>query len=114
MARIREDPDERVKDLFSRISTDETLEKQQTVFSALGHEDRLRILSILREGECCVCELQAALDAPQSTVASHLRLLRDAGLVNARKNGKWTFYRIADTATFQLLDLAAALGGETD
>ncbi|MFO7834693.1 MAG: helix-turn-helix domain-containing protein, partial [Halohasta sp.] len=49
------------------------------------------------------------LDAPQSTVASHLRELNDAGLVRKRRQGKWTYYRIGDTAALQLLDIAEVL-----
>ena len=80
-----------------------------SVFKALANETRLQIVEALREGELCVCELEAVLDAPQSTVASHLAQLREAGLVRTRKEGKWTYYRIADTATLQLLALADAL-----
>ncbi|WP_200531687.1 metalloregulator ArsR/SmtB family transcription factor [Halorubrum sp. LN27] len=87
-----------------------TLDAELSSFKALANEKRLRIVHALREGELCACELETVLDAPQSTVASHLRKLRDAGIVNTRKEGKWTYYRIADTASLQLLDLAAALG----
>lgn len=86
------------------------VEAELSSFKALANEKRLAIVHALREGELCACELETVLDAPQSTVASHLRKLRDAGIVNTRKEGKWTYYRIADTASLQLLDLAAALG----
>ncbi|QAU14267.1 ArsR family transcriptional regulator [Halorubrum sp. BOL3-1] len=89
-----------------------TLDAELSSFKALANAKRLRIVHALREGELCACELETVLDAPQSTVASHLRKLRDAGVVNTRKEGKWTYYRIADTASLQLLDLAAALGEE--
>ena len=79
------------------------------MFKALANEDRLRILETLRDSECCGCELQVVLDAPQSTVATHLRKLKQAGLVKSRKKGKWSYYRIADTAAFELLDLAHAI-----
>ncbi len=88
---------------------DETVDRQAIVFGALANEYRVRILDALREGELCACELQIVLDAPQSTVATHLRTLRDAGLVNTRKKGRWTYYRIADTAVNELLDVAAAV-----
>ena len=87
----------------------EQLAGELSVFKALANETRLRIVEALRDGELCVCELEAVLDAPQSTVASHLAQLREAGLVRTRKEGKWTYYRIADTATLQLLALADAL-----
>lgn len=107
--RLHDDPDERIADLEALTPSDSDVADRETVFKALAHEDRLRILAALRESECCGCELQVVLDAPQSTVATHLRKLKDAGLVNSRKKGKWSYYRIADTAVFELLDLAAAI-----
>ncbi|RAW46197.1 ArsR family transcriptional regulator [Halorubrum sp. 48-1-W] len=94
----------------TRRAEDAAIEAELSSFKALANRKRLAIVHALREGELCACELEAVLDAPQSTVASHLRKLRDAGIVNTRKDGKWTYYRIADTASLQLLDLAAALG----
>jgi ArsR family transcriptional regulator len=82
------------------------------VFRALANEDRLRLLDALRNGERCGCELMVLLDAPQSTVATHLRTLREAGLVKNRKKGKWNYYRIADGAVMDVLDLAVALRGD--
>lgn len=109
LERLCDDPDERVAALQALEPDEREVTGQAAVFKVLGNEDRLRILNALRESECCGCELQVVLDAPQSTVATHLRKLKDAGLVNSRKSGKWSYYRIADTAVFQLLDLAAAV-----
>jgi len=89
------------------------LEDELSVFKALASEKRLRIIEALRDGELCACELETVLDAPQSTVASHLSRLRAVGIVRTRKEGKWTYYRIADTASLQLLELAGAVGGES-
>lgn len=100
-----------IETLQKRRADAETGQTQQTVFKALAHEDRLQILAALRESECCVCELQVVLDAPQSTVASNLRTLKDAGLITSRKKGKWSYYRVTDTAVFELLDLAASMDG---
>ncbi len=96
----------------TRRAEDQRLDAELSAFKALANEKRLAIVHALRQGELCACELEAVLDAPQSTVASHLRKLRDAGIVRTRKDGRWTYYRIADTASLQLLDLAAALGSE--
>lgn len=109
---LYDDVEERVAELDEQASDPEETATRETVFKALANEKRLRILEALRGGELCVCELQAVLRAPQSTVATHLRTLRDAGLVNARKKGKWTYYRVADTAAFDLLDVAAAVDTE--
>ncbi|SEW32588.1 ArsR/SmtB family transcription factor [Natrinema salifodinae] len=109
LERLYDDPAERIADLQSIDAADGDISGQATVFKALGNEDRLRILRALRESECCGCELQVVLDAPQSTVATHVRKLKEAGLVKSRKKGKWSYYRIADTAVFELLDLADAI-----
>ena len=103
------DDEEPIAGLEPRRPDDDAAETRATVFGALANEHRVRILEALREGELCACELQVVLEAPQSTVSSHLRTLRDAGLVNSRKKGKWTYYRIADTAVLELLDLAAVV-----
>ena len=103
------DPDDHIESLQRLGPDDTTTATQHAVFKALANEDRLRILSVLRDAECCVCELQVVLEAPQSTVATHLRTLRAAGLVTSRKKGKWSYYRVADTAVFELLDLAASI-----
>jgi len=97
----------------SRRSDDDGVADGLAVFKALSNEKRLRIVEALRDGELCACELETVLDAPQSTVSSHLSRLREAGIVRARKEGKWTYYRIADTASLQMVDLADALGGES-
>lgn len=111
--RLYDDPDGRLRSLFGLTPDDTEIEAIQGIFKALSNEHRVRILEALRDGELCACEIQVVLDAPQSTVASHLRELKDAGLVNTRRQGKWTYYRIGDTATLQLLDIANALAEET-
>jgi ArsR family transcriptional regulator len=110
--RLYENPEHRLTSLFELAPDDEQVDGQLTMFKALANQHRIRILEALRDGELCACELQVVLDAPQSTVASHLRELKDAGLVNTRRQGKWTYYRIGDTAVLQLLDIANALTEE--
>ena len=63
---------------------------------ALGHPARLRILSLLRGGELCVCQVTEILGFAPSTISEHLSLLRRAGLVEERKEAKWVFYTLAD------------------
>lgn len=112
LERLYDDPDERISELVEHRTGDETVASMHDVFRALANEDRLRLLEALRDGEFCGCELMVILDAPQSTVATHLRKLREAGLVKSRKKGKWNYYRIADTAVMDVLDLAAATDDE--
>ncbi|MFQ3477402.1 winged helix-turn-helix transcriptional regulator [Halonotius sp. F2-221B] len=109
LERLYENPENRLTSLFDLTADDEQVDAQLTVFKALANEHRIRILDALRDGEMCACELQVVLDAPQSTVASHLRELNDAGIIKKRQQGKWTYYRIGDTAVYQLLDIAEVL-----
>jgi DNA-binding transcriptional ArsR family regulator len=75
---------------------------------ALAHPARLRILDILRGGEVCVCHLETALGRRQAYVSQQLMVLREAGLVEVRKDGQQVYYRLVDDLTASLL--AAALG----
>ena len=105
LERLYDDPEEGIAALLDHRADEPTVETQYPVFRALANEDRLRLLDALRNGERCGCELMVLLDAPQSTVATHLRTLREAGLVKNRKKGKWNYYRIADGAVIDVLDL---------
>ena len=65
------------------------------IFKALGDPVRLRLFSLLAtKGELCVCHLTEALQLPQSTVSRHLGVLRQVGLVDTRRQGKWIHYRL--------------------
>ncbi|MGH2625521.1 MAG: ArsR/SmtB family transcription factor [Anaerolineales bacterium] len=68
----------------------------EQLFSALADRVRLRIACCLSAsaGELCVCELGDALQLPQPTVSRHLRVMRDAGLVDERREGRWIYYRL--------------------
>jgi ArsR family transcriptional regulator len=61
---------------------------------AFADPSRVRILLALRSQELCVCELCDALGVTQSTLSTHLRVIRNAGLISARKQGKWMYYAI--------------------
>ncbi len=76
----------------------ESLERHAALFHALSDPRRLRILDLLRGGEQCVCDLQAALDCGQSLLSFHLKTLREAGLVASRREGRWAHYRLASDA----------------
>ena len=79
-------------------------------FKALSDETRLRILALLTAGELCVCDLMAVLELPQSTVSRHLAYLRNAGLVEDRRQGVWMYYRLAIPAA-ELGEMAQWLPG---
>jgi ArsR family transcriptional regulator len=65
-------------------------------FDHLAHPVRLQLLDVLarNEGRVCVCDLEAAVPVKQPTVSHHLRLLREAGLIESEKVGQWVYYRI--------------------
>lgn len=77
---------------------------------ALADENRLRIVDALRDGERCVCVLQDQVGVSQSLLSHHLRVLRGAGLVVDRKEGRWVHYSLAVGA---LHDVERFLGGLT-
>ncbi|MEV7148973.1 ArsR/SmtB family transcription factor [Streptomyces sp. NPDC051287] len=68
------------------------------LFKALGDPVRLRLMSMIASsgegGEVCVCELTPAFDLSQPTISHHLKLLRQAGLIDCERRGTWVYYRV--------------------
>jgi len=64
------------------------------ILGALADENRLRMLLTLRDGELCVCHFADFTELAQSTVSKHMTILKQAGLVEARKSGRWVHYRL--------------------
>ena len=85
------------------------LDRAVMLFHALSDATRLSILEMLRGGEQCVCDLQDGLEAAQSRLSFHLRVLKEAGLVEDRREGRWAYYRIVPDAVAEVHDLAVAL-----
>jgi ArsR family transcriptional regulator, arsenate/arsenite/antimonite-responsive transcriptional repressor len=83
------------------------------LFQALSDETRLRLLERLREGEQCVCELTDAFKTGQSRLSFHLRVLKNAGLVTDRPEGRWIYYSLNPDALRELEDLVAWLKEST-
>lgn len=81
------------------------------LFRAVADPNRLTILATLAcaEDEVCVCDFTDGLPLNQPTVSHHLRILRDAGLVNCERRGTWVYYRIADDARARLNDALASV-----
>jgi ArsR family transcriptional regulator len=63
---------------------------------AIADPTRVRIIAALRRGELCVCELVDALEISQSTLSTHLQVLRQTGMVSTRKEGRWIYYSLSD------------------
>jgi ArsR family transcriptional regulator len=79
------------------------------LFHALSEPTRLAILQRLRFGERCVCDLTDALDAAQSRLSFHLRVLKDAGLVTDRKEGRWMYYTLSPDALGEAGEMLTAM-----
>ena len=78
------------------------------IFGALSDESRLRMLFALRHGELCVCQLIDLMGLSASTVSKHLSILRDAGLVDSRKQGRWVYCRMTSPPPFPVTGKKAA------
>ena len=75
------------------------------------HPSRLTILEILRDGEQCVCHMEAVLGCRQAYISQHLMVLREAGLVEDRRDGARIYYRVIKPEVFDLVEAAIRLGG---
>lgn len=88
----------RKTDLKQRI-----YEGQANVLKALGQPTRLQILDLLKDGERCVCEIFPAINQEQANVSKHLSILKQAGILESRKDGLRILYRIKTPEIFNLL-----------
>lgn len=66
------------------------------ITKALADENRVRAFLALKTGELCVCQIVVLLDLAQSTVSKHMSILKKAGLVESRKDGKWVYFRLTE------------------
>jgi ArsR family transcriptional regulator len=89
----------------TRTDTD----RAASLFHALSDGTRLSILERLRFGERCVCDLTDALDAAQSRLSFHLKVLKDAGLVTDRRDGRWMYYTMNTEVLSEVADLIEGL-----
>jgi len=80
-------------------------ENSASQLKAMGHPVRLQILDILRHGEVCVCHIERILNKRQSYISQQLMTLRNAGLVDSRKDGLQAYYRLVDDQVIDLLYL---------
>lgn len=82
------------------------------IFHALSDATRLALVDRLRGGEHCVCDLMDHLEAAQSRLSFHLKVLRDAGIVECRREGRWAYYWLRPKA-FDDLAMAVEMLGPT-
>jgi ArsR family transcriptional regulator, arsenate/arsenite/antimonite-responsive transcriptional repressor len=86
-----------------------------SIAKALSDLNRVRVISMLTAGELCVCQVTEVLNLATSTVSKHISILKQAGLGDARKEGRWMYYRLVDhpsQAARQALDWVRVHGPE--
>ncbi|HEY1643119.1 MAG TPA: metalloregulator ArsR/SmtB family transcription factor [Streptosporangiaceae bacterium] len=86
------------------------------VFRALGDPVRLRLVSLIgahQGGEACVCDLNAAFRLSQPTISHHLKVLREAGIIDSERRGTWVYYRLVPAALERMAALLSAVPDES-
>ena len=91
----------------------DTYEIQSNLLKAISHSTRLAILDILRDGEQCVCHMEATLNLRQAYISQQLMILKEAGLVEARRDGLNLYYRIIKPEILNVLDTLSSVTGVT-
>lgn len=92
-----------------KTKTKEYYVAQAAVIKAMAHPSRLLILNSLKKKETCVCELRDLVGDDLSTVSKHLLVLKNAGLVAARREGNWLHYRLLAPCVLNFTDCIAGL-----
>jgi len=87
------------------IQDDSDIERASRALKAMSHPLRLKILCTLGENEVSVHDIVAKVGSSQSNISQHLAILRDKGILDARKDANRVFYRVADGRTLQLIDM---------
>ncbi len=80
-----------------------------SIFMALSHPNRIRIVESIGSGEKCNCELVAELGLEQSNLSRHLKILVDAGILRSLRKGVRVNYRVADKRIFQIIEIAGLI-----
>ena len=88
---------EKICKLKEKLPETQELAASACLYKAMGHPSRLAILYVLAIEECCVCDLANILDQPVSTVSQNLRVLKTAGLLLSRQEGKLVFYSLTNS-----------------
>lgn len=78
-------------------------------YKVLGSSFRIRLLLSIGRGEACVCHLEALLKKRQAYISQHLMVLRDAGILDTRREGKFIYYRVSDVRIFDLIQAATEI-----
>jgi len=84
------------------------------LFKTLAHPARLAILTILRDGEQCVCHMEAMLKLRQAYISQHLKILKDAEIVSDRRDGWNMYYRVTRPEVYEIMDTMIAVTGQPE
>ncbi|GAA2729090.1 metalloregulator ArsR/SmtB family transcription factor [Actinocorallia aurantiaca] len=99
--------------LSAPLAADEAVDLAR-VFKALGDPVRLQLLSMIASragGEVCVCDLTPSFELSQPTISHHLKLLREAGLIDGERRGTWVYYRLVPATVDRLAAILTRPGG---
>ncbi len=96
----------------STLSHAQPFEAQAQIFKVLTHPARIAILEILRDGEHCVCHMEAHLGLRQAYISQQLAVLREAGFIQDRRDGWNIYYRVVDARIFEALDIVQKITGQ--
>jgi DNA-binding transcriptional ArsR family regulator len=88
-------------------------DRSAQLFKVLMHPARLAILDVLRNGEACVCHIEAALSYRQAYISQQLAALREAGLIQDRREGWNIYYRVTRPQVFEIIDAARQMARTT-
>lgn len=91
-----------------------TFEQQAQLFKVLTHPTRIAILHLLRDGEHCVCHMEAYLGLRQAYLSQQLAVLREAGVISDRRDGWNIFYSVKNPRIFEILSAVQNITGEPD
>lgn len=84
------------------------------IFKAFCDENRIRIIEMLQTGEKCACNILEELNVTQPTLSHHMKILCDSGIVESRKEGKWTHYKISDSGRNNAIELLKEITANSD
>ncbi|MCX6027554.1 MAG: metalloregulator ArsR/SmtB family transcription factor [Chloroflexi bacterium] len=96
------------------LGAEAVTERISGVLQAIGPEVRLQIILAIGRGEACVCHLEAILGERQAYISQQLMALREVGVITARREGRYVYYRLADPKVLDLLHLAWRIQGGGD
>ena len=99
--------------LFAGVIDEEEATDMAPVLAALGDPVRLRMISMLAaapEGSVCGCDLEEPLELSQPTVSHHLKVLREAGLIEGERRGRWIHYSVVPERVTEIRDALSPVG----